>query len=188
MRRTVASIFLLPFLLGMGWAEAAECPGHPGALGVSRTIVLNPTEHPRLGTLQYDESLPLNDHEVVLTFDDGPLPPYTSRVLDTLAAECVKATFFLVGRMAQAGRKRPWAPDWLKREGALEEALGRLWFDTNVGDPRSVELLNRVANPAHLVYGTNFAGWDQQDDIKRGAVPPALAGNARRLLRRQAAQ
>ena len=69
-------------------------------MGVSRTIVLNPAEHPRLGTLQYDESLPLNDHEVVLTFDDGPLPPYTSRVLDTLAAECVKATFFLVGRMA----------------------------------------------------------------------------------------
>jgi peptidoglycan-N-acetylglucosamine deacetylase len=100
LRRTVASVFLLPFLLGMGWAEAAECPGHPNALGVSRTIVLNPAEHPRLGTLQYDESLPLNDHEVVLTFDDGPLPPYTSRVLETLAAECVKATFFLVGRMA----------------------------------------------------------------------------------------
>ena len=81
-------------------AQAAECPGHPEALGVSRTIVLDPAEHPLLGTLQYNESLPLNDHEVVLTFDDGPLPPYTSRVLDTLAAECVKATFFLVGRMA----------------------------------------------------------------------------------------
>jgi len=100
LRRTITSVLLLPFLIGMGWAEAAECQGHPGALGVSRTIVLNPAEHPRLGTLQYDESLPLNDHEVVLTFDDGPLPPYTSRVLDTLAAECVKATFFLVGRMA----------------------------------------------------------------------------------------
>jgi peptidoglycan/xylan/chitin deacetylase (PgdA/CDA1 family) len=100
LRRAIASVFLLPFLLGTGWAEAAECPGHPGALGVSRTIVLNPAEHPRLGTLQYDQSLPLNDHEVVLTFDDGPLPPYTSRVLDTLASECVKATFFLVGRMA----------------------------------------------------------------------------------------
>jgi peptidoglycan/xylan/chitin deacetylase (PgdA/CDA1 family) len=98
LHRAIASALLLPFLVGM--AQAADCPGHPGALGVSRTIVLNPAEHPRLGTLQYDESLPLNDHEVVLTFDDGPLPPYTSRVLDTLAAECVKATFFLVGRMA----------------------------------------------------------------------------------------
>ena len=100
LRLAIAFVVLLPFLLGTGWAEAAECPGHPNALGVSRTIVLNPAEHPRLGTLQYDESLPLNDHEVVLTFDDGPLPPYTSRVLDTLASECVKATFFLVGRMA----------------------------------------------------------------------------------------
>jgi peptidoglycan-N-acetylglucosamine deacetylase len=97
-RRTLAFLLLLPPLIGM--AQAAECPGHPGALGVSRTIVLDPAEHPLLGTLQYNESLPLNDHEVVLTFDDGPLPPYTSRVLDTLAAECVKATFFLVGRMA----------------------------------------------------------------------------------------
>jgi peptidoglycan/xylan/chitin deacetylase (PgdA/CDA1 family) len=108
--RTIASVLLLPFLLGMGWAQAAECPGHPGALGVSRTIVLDPAKHPRLGTLQYDESLPLNDHEVVLTFDDGPLPPYTSRVLDTLAAECVKATFFLVGRMALG------YPQWVRRE------------------------------------------------------------------------
>jgi peptidoglycan/xylan/chitin deacetylase (PgdA/CDA1 family) len=98
--RMVASVVLLPFLIGLGFAQAAECPGHPGALGVSRTIVLDPAEHPRLGTLQYDQSLPLNDHEVVLTFDDGPLPPYTNRVLDTLASECVKATFFLVGRMA----------------------------------------------------------------------------------------
>src|SRR5229473_868933 len=51
--------------------------------------------------MQYGESLPLNDHEVVLTFDDGPLPPYTNRVLDTLASECVKATFFMVGRMVR---------------------------------------------------------------------------------------
>jgi peptidoglycan/xylan/chitin deacetylase (PgdA/CDA1 family) len=51
--------------------------------------------------MQYSESLPLKDHEVVLTFDDGPLPPYTNRILDTLASECVKATFFMVGRMVR---------------------------------------------------------------------------------------
>ncbi len=47
-------------------------------------------------------ALPLRDHEVVLTFDDGPLPPYTDRVLETLASQCVKATFFMVGTMARA--------------------------------------------------------------------------------------
>jgi aminocarboxymuconate-semialdehyde decarboxylase len=107
--------------------------------------------------------------------------------LDVCVSDGGGAASFLVGRMAQAGKKRPWAPDRLKRDGALEEALSRLWFDTNVGDARSLDLLNRVANPAHLVYGTNFAGWDQQDDIKKGTVPPDLAANARRLLRKERA-
>src|SRR5262249_29142285 len=61
----------------------------------------DPTEHTRLGTMQYQETLPLEDHEVVLTFDDGPLPPYTKRVLEILASQCVKATYFIIGRMAR---------------------------------------------------------------------------------------
>ena len=81
---------------------AAECAGKPDALGTSRTLMVDPTEHVRLGIMQYPETLPLSDHEVVLTFDDGPLPPYTNRALDILASECVKATFFLVGQVAKA--------------------------------------------------------------------------------------
>jgi peptidoglycan/xylan/chitin deacetylase (PgdA/CDA1 family) len=83
-------------------ASAADCPGHPGALGTSRTLVVDPREHPRIGTMQYAETLPLRDHEVVLTFDDGPLPHNSNQVLDILASQCVKATFFIIGRMAQA--------------------------------------------------------------------------------------
>lgn len=82
-------------------AHAADCPGNLDALGTSRTIVVDPKEHPRIGTMQYGETLPLEDHEVVLTFDDGPLPAHTNAVLDILAAQCVKATFFMVGRMAK---------------------------------------------------------------------------------------
>jgi peptidoglycan-N-acetylglucosamine deacetylase len=100
MRSKIAVYCLLASLLGMGTAGAAECAAD--ALGVSRTLVVDPTEHTRLGSWQYNESLPLKDHEVVLTFDDGPLPPYTDRILDLLAAECVKATFFMVGKMVQA--------------------------------------------------------------------------------------
>jgi peptidoglycan/xylan/chitin deacetylase (PgdA/CDA1 family) len=85
-----------------GAARAAGCPGNPEAIGTSRTIVVDPAEHRLLGGLQYRESLPLHDNEVVLTFDDGPLPPYSTRVLDILAKECVKATYFMVGRMARA--------------------------------------------------------------------------------------
>ncbi|ABD07082.1 Polysaccharide deacetylase [Rhodopseudomonas palustris HaA2] len=83
-------------------ALAADCPGNPGALGTSRTLVVDPREHPRIGTMQYAETLPLRDHEVVLTFDDGPLPRYSNAVLEILARECVQATFFVVGRMAKA--------------------------------------------------------------------------------------
>jgi peptidoglycan/xylan/chitin deacetylase (PgdA/CDA1 family) len=83
-------------------ASAADCPGHPDALGTSRTLVVDPKEHPRIGTMQYAETLPLEDHEVVLTFDDGPLPRNSNQILDILASQCVKATFFIIGRMAQA--------------------------------------------------------------------------------------
>ena len=83
-------------------ASAADCPGHPGALGTSRTLVVDPREHPRLGTMQYPETLPLADNEVVLTFDDGPLPRNSNQVLEILDAQCVKATFFTIGNMAKA--------------------------------------------------------------------------------------
>jgi peptidoglycan-N-acetylglucosamine deacetylase len=82
-------------------ASAADCPGHPDALGTSRTLVVDPRQHPRIGTMQYSETLPLQDHEVVLTFDDGPLPRNSNQILDILASQCVKATFFTIGRMAQ---------------------------------------------------------------------------------------
>jgi peptidoglycan/xylan/chitin deacetylase (PgdA/CDA1 family) len=98
MRSSIAACAILVLLIGT--ANAEQCP--PGALGVSRTLVVDPNEHPRVGSMQYPETLPLNDHEVVLTFDDGPVPRYTSGILETLASECVKATFFMVGQMARA--------------------------------------------------------------------------------------
>jgi len=94
MRSTIEACAILVLLIGTAGAE--QCP--PGALGVSRTLVVDPNEHSRVGSMQYPETLPLNDHEVVLTFDDGPLPRYTNRVLETLASECVKATFSWSGK------------------------------------------------------------------------------------------
>jgi peptidoglycan/xylan/chitin deacetylase (PgdA/CDA1 family) len=99
-RRALAAAILIWAGIGPS-AYATECPAKPDALGTSRTIVVDPKEHTRVGTMQYAETLPLADHEIVLTFDDGPSPRYTDRVLAILAAECVKATFFMVGKMAQ---------------------------------------------------------------------------------------
>ena len=40
--------------------------------------------------------------QLALTFDDGPNPAWTPQLLDVLASHGVHATFFLVGRYAQA--------------------------------------------------------------------------------------
>jgi peptidoglycan/xylan/chitin deacetylase (PgdA/CDA1 family) len=45
---------------------------------------------------------PRRPGELALTFDDGPNPAWTPRLLDVLARSEVHATFFLVGRYAQA--------------------------------------------------------------------------------------
>lgn len=95
-------VLLLGLLAASPAAFAADCPGHPDALGTSRTLVVDPREHPRIGTMQYRETLPLKDHEVVLTFDDGPLPKYSNQVLQILANDCIKATFFIIGQQAKA--------------------------------------------------------------------------------------
>src|SRR3984893_16529055 len=101
--RPGSALFLTLLLACIGQtASAADCPGHPDALGTSRILVVDPKAHPRIGTMQYPETLPLEDHEVVLTFDDGPLPRNSNQVLDILASQCVKATFFTIGRMAQS--------------------------------------------------------------------------------------
>ena len=81
---------------------ATNCPGHPDALGTSRVLAIDPAQYPRIGSMQYRDSLPLNDKEVVLTLDDGPILPYSNQILDILASQCVKATYFLVGEMARA--------------------------------------------------------------------------------------
>jgi len=80
-------------------AQAADCP-RKGALGTSRVLGVDAATMPRVGLKSFPQTLPLRDHEVVLTFDDGPWPPTTQRVLTALAHECVRATFFLVGKPA----------------------------------------------------------------------------------------
>jgi peptidoglycan/xylan/chitin deacetylase (PgdA/CDA1 family) len=83
-------------------ATAASCPGNPGALGTDRTIEVDAKSTPRIGRKQFPSTLPLHARELVLTFDDGPWPGTTPRVLDALKSECVRATFFLLGRNAAA--------------------------------------------------------------------------------------
>jgi peptidoglycan/xylan/chitin deacetylase (PgdA/CDA1 family) len=77
-----------------------ECPGNPDPLGVSRVVEIDTTGGPGFGFQHYKFYDFLNPKEVVLTFDDGPLPNRTTAILAALDAECTKATFFSVGKVA----------------------------------------------------------------------------------------
>ncbi len=86
-----------------------RCADRSRTLGVSRIIDIDTTEGPRFGHQQYKEINLLQDGEVILTFDDGPLRAQTQAVVDALDAQCTKATFFMVGSQALAD------PDMVKQ-------------------------------------------------------------------------
>jgi len=133
--RAVLAVFVVLWFTGTP-LFASDCPGNPDALGTSRAIAVSPTEYPRVGSMQYGQTLPLDDHEVVLTFDDGPLSPYTSRVLDILKAQCVQATFFIIGQMADS------YPSLLRRVHDEGHSIGTHTQDHRL-KLRSVERMKR---------------------------------------------
>ncbi|HUI20011.1 MAG TPA: polysaccharide deacetylase family protein [Methylocella sp.] len=108
-------LFLTPIV-----AHGAPC--RPEALGVFRTIEVGTQGGLQLGLKTYGQSLALEDREVVLTFDDGPSAQTTPKILDALAAECVTASFFLIGRNAEA------LPSIVKREIAEGHTVGHHTF------------------------------------------------------------
>ena len=85
-------------LLAQASAGKAEQTCATGTLGVSRVAEIDTTGGPWFGSPQGDPDF-LAPGEVVLTFDDGPVPRYTRPILAALAAQCTKATFFVVGEM-----------------------------------------------------------------------------------------
>jgi peptidoglycan/xylan/chitin deacetylase (PgdA/CDA1 family) len=102
-RATLAPAFaVVLIMLPSCPASAAECQNNPAALGTARVLTVDPATMPAVGRKQFPVTLPLSPKELVLTFDDGPWPGTTDRVLAALRHECVRATFFMLGRNAVA--------------------------------------------------------------------------------------
>ncbi|HVV63000.1 MAG TPA: polysaccharide deacetylase family protein [Pseudolabrys sp.] len=191
-------------------AGAAGCPGNPDALGTSRVLTVTPGEFTRLGKIQYPDSLPLNDHEVVLTFDDGPIPPYSTIVLDALAAQCVKATYFLVGEMAHAypslvrriynaghtigthSQDHPFAFQRLTAKQVEQEVdRGIASVDAALGDPRGVSPFFRIPgfgrtkSVEHFLESKSLVTWSADvvaDDWFKGITAKEIVRKAMRRL------
>jgi len=102
MNRIVLLLGLTLLALPPRQAAAADCPGNPAALGTERVLTVDPAQTAPVGRKHFPRTLPLAPKEIVLTFDDGPLPGTTDRVLDALKRECVRAAFFMLGRNATA--------------------------------------------------------------------------------------
>lgn len=104
----VSAIFLCAAMLAAGAAEArpgpdaTACPTDALAPAVTPRIVIDTRGGPTVGTMQYGNDGGLRMKEIALTFDDGPDPATTPRILDILDKHCIKATFFMVGIYARA--------------------------------------------------------------------------------------
>ncbi len=155
----------LSLFLGLGLsagaaAQGSACPA--AALGVARQIVLGTKGGFAIGLKTYPQSLDLADHEVVLTFDDGPSPTTTPAVLKALGAQCVHATFFLIGRNAAA------YPALVRRELAAGHTLGHHTFSHPA---QTLRLMQDGAARADIDKG--FAA---DDKAAYGDKPSAQAG------------
>lgn len=141
-----------------------NCPGNPNALGVSRGVEVDTTGGPGFGAEHFKGMDFLRPGEVVLTFDDGPWPNNTPKVLAALAHHCTKAIFFPIGLHAT------YSPDILKQVAAAGHTVGsHTWCHQNLSKTKGSCLINGKRQTVEYTF---------KDEIEKGisAVSWALGG------------
>ena len=142
----------------------AACPGNPNALGVARIVEVDTTGGPGFGAEHFKGMDFLRPGEVVLTFDDGPWPNNTPKVLAALARHCTKAIFFPIGLHAT------YEPDLLKQVAAAGHTVGsHTWCHQNLSKSKGSCLINGRRQVVEYTW---------KDEIEKGisAVSWALGG------------
>ncbi len=122
-------------------SQASAQPGcsNPAALGVSRVVEIDTTGGPGFGFEHFKQHDFLRDGEVVLTLDDGPWPGNTPAVLRALSAQCVKATFFSIGKHAM------WHPEILRQVAAEGHTVGtHTWSHANLAKKPGPEATDEI--------------------------------------------
>jgi len=115
-------------------APAKAVCANPNALGIGRTVEIDTTGGPGFGFEHFKQLDFLRDHEVVLTFDDGPWPVNTPSVLKTLADECTTGIFFSIGKHAT------YYPEILKQVAAAGHTVGaHTWSHANLNNKKLTE-------------------------------------------------
>src|SRR4051794_5088540 len=115
-------------------AAAKPACANPNALGIARVVEIDTTGGPGFGFEHFKQLDFLRDHEVVLTFDDGPWPVNTPSVLKTLADECTSGIFFPIGKHAT------YYPEILKQVAAAGHTIGsHTWSHANLNNKKLTE-------------------------------------------------
>jgi len=123
------------------------------ALGVSRTIEIDTSGGPGFGSMQFTTKL-LSEKEVMLTFDDGPWPKNTPKVLAALARHCTKATFFPIGLHAT------YHPELLKQVASAGHSIGsHTWCHQD---------LSKSRGRCQSHGGTKVVEYTARDEIEKG--------------------
>jgi peptidoglycan/xylan/chitin deacetylase (PgdA/CDA1 family) len=147
---------------GLGGASAAECG--PDKLGTSRVVEVGAQGGLAVGLKTYPKTIALADHEVILTFDDGPDEFTTPQILRALADQCVRATFFVIGRKVDA------LPALARRELAEGHTIAHHTYThpqptlRYMGEAQArADVLKGMIAVERVVYGADFSAGEPTD-------------------------
>src|SRR5262245_27516000 len=136
-------------------AKPAIACANPNAMGVSRVVEIDTGGGPGFGSQHFKTYDFLRDHEVALTFDGGPWPSNTQAVLKALADQCLRATFFPIGKHAT------YHPEILKQVVAAGHTIGsHTWSHADLeavikkgGPDAAKEEIEKGASAVHMMAG-----------------------------------
>jgi hypothetical protein len=106
-------------------------------MGLARIVEIDTTGGPGFGFQHFQQYDFLHDKEVVLTFDDGPWPS-TPAVLKALTDECLKATFFEIGKHAT------WHPEITKQVIDAGMTVGTHTWSHQGSGPKPLRQVSRT--------------------------------------------
>jgi peptidoglycan/xylan/chitin deacetylase (PgdA/CDA1 family) len=146
---------------------------NPNAMGVARVVEIDATGGPGFGFQHFKSYDFLNDHEVVLTFDDGPWLGHTPAVLKALADQCLRATFFSIGKHAT------YYPEILKKVAAAGHTIGsHTWSHADLqavfkksGFDAAKEEIEKGASAVRMMAGVPIAPFFRFPDLRH---PPEM--------------
>jgi peptidoglycan/xylan/chitin deacetylase (PgdA/CDA1 family) len=154
-------------------AQKAPVCANPNAMGIARVVEIDTTGGPGFGSQHFKTFDFLSDHEVVLTFDDGPWLGHTPTVLKALAEQCLRATFFSIGKHATYYPEilKRWSPPATRSAATLGRMPTCKRWQKNGGTDAAKEEFEKGASAVLMMAGVPIAPFFRFPDLRH---PPEI--------------